>query len=354
MGGRGRCGATHSESRSNSPKDSDIHESFTSDMSHSTFKSTLTAILSATNKRVDDLHSLLVTNQERRLTELRAELKAEITETKSMLSHLKETLSFTADEVSELKGQLANANSADTSVAADRLNRIDKELVDHARQIDYLENQSGRNNVRINGIQEDRGESWDTTESKCRTFFTNTLGLPQILIERAHRTGPPQPPGGRPRPIIVRLGSFKHREAILRRAKERKPRGIFLNQDFSARMSRVRKELRPQIQDLRQKGYVAFLSYDKIRYCGHNPDHPNQPRPHSTPSYPGHVPLQQSTAASQPGVTPDIPWRNGQSDKPGPPPGHSTNSFSLPDTCVALSPAIPHDQAAYQEVLPPQ
>lgn len=238
------------------------------DSAHAIYESTLTAFMTATNKRIDDFHVTILTNQERRLTEIRAEAMAEIADLKANISELRSSVSFALDEVTTIKTQVAETAPAVDSVAAERIDRIERQLTEHTLQIDYLENQSRRNNVRIDGITEDRGETWDSTESKCRSLFTNTLGLPQVTIERAHRTGPLRQGNRNPRSIVVKLSSYKHREAILKRTKERKPKGIFINEDFSARVSRARKELRPMVQDLKRKGMDVHLSYDKIRYRG--------------------------------------------------------------------------------------
>lgn len=101
-------------------------------------------------------------------------------------------------------------------MAAERLNKLDRDISEHARQIDYLENQSRCCNVRIVRIPEEVGETWEATESKCMSFFTNALGLSYVQIERAHRTGPIQRDSNRPRSIIAKLNSYKHRETVLR------------------------------------------------------------------------------------------------------------------------------------------
>ena len=38
----------------------------------------------------------------------------------------------------------------------------------HIDKLEYLENQSRRNNIRIDGISEEENESWDTTEEKVK------------------------------------------------------------------------------------------------------------------------------------------------------------------------------------------
>ena len=53
-----------------------------------------------------------------------------------------------------------------------------------------MENQSRRNNIRVQGISEAiDGETWDSTESKVKEAIRETLGIDPD-IERAHRVRP--------------------------------------------------------------------------------------------------------------------------------------------------------------------
>lgn len=94
------------------------------------------------------------------------------------------------------------------------------------------------------------------------------------MDEWAHRIGPFQPANCKPCPIIVWLTSFKYHEAVLRWTEERKPRGIFLNKDFSAQVSRVQKELRPKIQEMKQQGTECYLwLLADVENASLDPDH---------------------------------------------------------------------------------
>lgn len=116
--------------------------------------------------------------------------------------------------------------------------------------------------MRIDGLPESISETWETTEQVCVDFFASKLDLLAVKIERAHRTGVST--NGKPRTIVVKLLSFKDRESILNRAKDRKISGVFINQEFSSRVSKIRKELRPHLQKLRSEGVSAYISYDRI------------------------------------------------------------------------------------------
>ena len=59
-------------------------------------------------------------------------------------------------------------------------------------------------------------------------------------IERAHRSGG-APNADRPRTIVVKFATFKSRDAVLQAARATKPRGVYVNEDFSSRVMSRRK-----------------------------------------------------------------------------------------------------------------
>ena len=133
---------------------------------------------------------------------------------------------------------------------------------------DYLENQSRRNNLRFDGIKERAGESWADTEDALRRVMQQQLKLPveqamAMPIERAHRTGG-APNDGRDRTIVVKFRSFKDRDAVLQAARVNKPQSMFVNEDFSQRVVSRRKELIPAMREARDRGKIAYLSFDKL------------------------------------------------------------------------------------------
>ena len=133
--------------------------------------------------------------------------------------------------------------------------------------IDYVENQTRRNNLRIDGVAEIAAENWADTEAVVRKSFTTALKLPEaqanaIRIEHAHRTGPSST--GRPKTIVVRFESYKDQDCILQAARKEKPRGIFVNEDLSHRVMDRRKQLMPKLREARSNGKIAYLVYDRL------------------------------------------------------------------------------------------
>ena len=67
---------------------------------------------------------------------------------------------FTQNEVTELKKQLSNVN-----ITVTQMSSLDAGLQKLSGTVDYLENQSRRSNLRIDGIAEIPGETWAQTEA---------------------------------------------------------------------------------------------------------------------------------------------------------------------------------------------
>lgn len=142
--GKNRGEKLYCPSRSSSPnagENDDSHEPAVCGTTTSVYEATLAAILTSTNKRIDDMLLSLVANQERRIKGIKAKLSTEITKLRAMISNLQDSVSSTSEEIKEIKEQLTRREPANTSVAAERLEQIRKDVSEHARQIDYLKSQ---------------------------------------------------------------------------------------------------------------------------------------------------------------------------------------------------------------------
>ncbi|XP_065642675.1 uncharacterized protein LOC136090936 [Hydra vulgaris] len=125
-----------------------------------------------------------------------------------------------------------------------------------------LEDRSRRNNLRIDGLNEDKKETWGQTEEKVHLFFQQQLGIKDIEIERAHRTG--QKTDGRSRTIIIKLQRYKDKVKILQESSRLKGTNIFINEDFSLETVSIRKKLFADVKRRRLNGENVSVRYDKI------------------------------------------------------------------------------------------
>ncbi len=130
-------------------------------------------------------------------------------------------------------------------------------------KMEYLEGQTRRNNLVLDGVTESPGETWTETEEKVQKILMEKLQLQKVEVERTHRAGKPSG-GDRPRPIVIKLLRYKDREAILQRAKSLKGTNIYINEDFTDSVRRKRKDLMPEFRAARARGDIAYLRHDKL------------------------------------------------------------------------------------------
>ena len=117
-------------------------------------------------------------------------------------------------------------------------------------------------------VKERAEEAWADTEQALRKVLETDLKMPAdhvkaIAIERAHRTGGAQN-ADRDRTVVVKFTNFKERDSVLQAARANRPRGVFVNEDFSRRVVSRRKELIPEMKEARDRGKIAYLSYDRL------------------------------------------------------------------------------------------
>lgn len=127
------------------------------------FKSFIDSILSEQTKRVDGLVK-------------------DIAEFKSSLQYSQKDIEDNKKKIDTLEIGVHAAINDIKELQADGEKQLNKST--------YLENQSRRNNLRIDGIKEESKETWEDTEQKVKATFMDKLNLDYTPeIERAHRTG---------------------------------------------------------------------------------------------------------------------------------------------------------------------
>ena len=112
-----------------------------------------------------------------------------------------------------------------------------KRLKDKLRD---LEDRSRRDNPRFDWFREYENESCNDTEEVLKDFLFEHLGLQNIKIERAHRTGGKKEDTSRT--IVANFSNCKTREMILKNGRKLKDTGCYINKDFSKETVEIRKE----------------------------------------------------------------------------------------------------------------
>ncbi|KAI8507447.1 hypothetical protein Bbelb_148270 [Branchiostoma belcheri] len=180
------------------------------------------------------------------------------------VQEIKVSLQYTQKDIEDIQANTRQQEKTIKEIES-KIMQLKADATTNLNKTDYLENQSRRNNILIDGITDVKEESWEECEQKVRSLLKEKLQLDpkKIEIERAHRNGRFQP-DARPRSIVAKLLRFKDKEAILQRARYLKGSNIFINEDFSEAIRQKRKELIPEMKAARERGNVAYLRFDRL------------------------------------------------------------------------------------------
>lgn len=171
------------------------------------------------------------------------------------------------DEIKQLQGKIKSVEDKVQNLAAQIADLSAGTANITSEKMDYLENQSLRNNILIDGLSDKATETWEDTERKVCDMLNNNLKLESraIEIEHAHRTGKFRGNSDKPHSVFVKLLRFKDKQLILSKAKSHlKNTHIYINEDFADVVRKKRADLVPALKEARARSDYAFLSYDRL------------------------------------------------------------------------------------------
>ena len=188
---------------------------------------------------------------------------------------LTKSLEFTQGEVKE-----------EISCIKDDLNQVKTDLQELGEDVldpDYvtnklieLEDRSRRNNIRIDGIEDDQNETWDSCEEKVQKLIKEKLGLEnEVEIECCHQMKKKNKDQSnnerrsRPRTIVCKLLRIKDKQKIIQNSKKLKNTGIFVYEDFCKDTMDLRKQLWEKVLQHRANNKIAYLNYRSIVVRNH-------------------------------------------------------------------------------------
>ena len=193
------------------------------------------------------------------LTENICEVKKSVDGVKTYLSEqisrVEQSQKELCDAVGDLQSQ-CNELQQENQVLRRKLNQLEEKC-------DSLENESRRNNLLFFGVKKNQNrENWEESEKKVRRIIREALAIwEDISIERAHRTNNGSA-------IIVKLGSFKQKELILRKARLLKSidnfKDVFIREDFSLTVRQKRRGLKELAKQKYNAGSKPKWRFDKL------------------------------------------------------------------------------------------
>lgn len=218
----------------------------------SMLKAVFDSVVSSLNARVDELVKTVAT-------------------TKTSLEYMQKDI----DDLRPLRSQLENAEQ--------EIGRVQTALGLQGNNMEYLENQSRRNNIRVSGIPEAVGETWEMAETKVKEAIKEKLDM-EVDIERAHRvnrrkTGNRrQGDSEKPRTIVCRLRDWKQKESVLRKARKEKPQDLFICEDLALATLQKRSVQVDKLKEAKRAGKTAYFILDRLIIRDKPPGQPSEMR----------------------------------------------------------------------------
>ena len=112
--------------------------------------------------------------------------RREIKNIKCEINELKKNIEFTEEVLEEKVQKMRRVSSLEEKVDEIYDYQIDPDEVE--KKLTDLEDRSRRTNLRIDGVAEENGETWDHCERKVKEIIMDKLELENdIIIETAHR-----------------------------------------------------------------------------------------------------------------------------------------------------------------------
>ena len=166
------------------------------------------------------------------------------------------------DQIEDVKKSLRNDLNEKIGNTENMILAHNERLKEIKEKLRKSEDRNRRNNLRIDGIEENEKEQWEITEQKVHKLLYEKLKLNNVVIERAHRMG--KLDKEKPRTVIFKLLNYKDKERILKQSKLLKNTGIYINEDFSDETMLIRKELRTEMKKARADGMYSVIVYDQL------------------------------------------------------------------------------------------
>ena len=152
------------------------------------------------------------------------------------LNNLSQEITTNSNSIKQLKDNtrdLEESLTVNQDLVVEKLNTLKSQMISIQNKVsenkaelkEPLRNQedrSRRNNIRVDGIEEDQNETWENTENNLRSFLYDELEITdELYIDRAHsvrrREGVKFNSYTTPRTIVGKFLDYKEKEKVMRR-----------------------------------------------------------------------------------------------------------------------------------------
>ena len=184
------------------------------------------------------------------------------------------SLNMAVDENKELKNSISLLEKR-LKLTEGLLQQAQKKLMMQNEKIIDLQTRSMRENLVIQGIDEDDEETWSKTQEKVVSFMKNDLKINNAnksMVDRAHRVG--QKNARKPRNVVVKLASSSSKDLILKNVGKLAGKTQFsVQEQFPPEINERRRRLWPIFKEAKEKKkqdrtYKVNWSLDRLYVNG--------------------------------------------------------------------------------------
>lgn len=140
--------------------------------------------------------------------------------------------------------------------------KLKVQIENQENRIQFLERELRKNNLIIQGIQDDEEENVEQIEEKVGLVIKNIGANIYKEIEEVRRLGKYQI--NKTRPILIKLTKNKIKNEILKNTKYLKGSDIWIDSDYPRNIQEERKQLIPHLKEAKMKGQKVQLKYNKL------------------------------------------------------------------------------------------
>ena len=196
-------------------------------------------------------------------------LTARVDDAVKSVALLKTSLGYSQQNIKDLKHCTSKLEEINTEI--DQLN---SDLTERDLKLEYLENQSRKNNICIKGFPEmTEQKTWQDVEDKVKEAITTKLDL-DADMERAHHVNHQDKhhkkninsPENQPRTILCCLHDWKHKK-VLKKARKEKLSGLQLREDVALSTPEKRQAHLEKFKAAKQAGKIAYFVLHFLTKC---------------------------------------------------------------------------------------
>ncbi|KAK7896147.1 hypothetical protein WMY93_021472 [Mugilogobius chulae] len=220
-----------------------------------------------------NMETSLETSLKTMLSEFKEEITSQIKEVRTDLERYSAEMKSLRQDVNEMRCELSEAEQRIHQLetregeTSKNMKHMQQEQAKMIEKLEYLENKSRQNNIRIYQVKE--GLEGNDVTGLIVKILKETLGIPteEIIINAAHRSLAQKPPPEKtPRSLVVRFQEWRMRQRVLQAAWAKKEivfggNRIYFSQDFSAKTQADRSRygpIRKQLRDKDVKSHILF------------------------------------------------------------------------------------------------